>query len=96
MRIVALEAISNCGRMNLPLDLFWVFFGVAGKAESLRSGSRQLDAGDVFIHPDFVASRASGRDGGVYGGPFGLVLMTLDAFGWVGVFVERNRVLARV
>ena len=85
MRIMALQAIANRRGMNCPVKAGGVHIGVAGNAERLRSGGDQLYAGDVFINPDLVTARTSGGDGRVDVLAFCFVLVTLDAFGGVGV-----------
>src|ERR1035437_7927168 len=70
--IVTGQAIANRWRVNVSLDLGCIFVAVAGKAELIRSGGDQLDAGSVFGDADFVTAQAAGGDGGGHGPALGL------------------------
>ena len=91
MRIMALHAIADCGRMD-RLSGLNLLFVVAAETESLRCRSRQLDASDIAVHPDFVATHTAGRDRRVNGLPFALILVALETLFRIDIFVERNRV----
>ena len=56
MRVVALDAVANRWRMDRTLQRGSVFIGMAGDAERLRRGGRQLDTGNVFVDANFVAT----------------------------------------
>ena len=66
VRVVALEAIAHRRRMDRAFEVGGVLVGVAGEAKRVRGGGDQLHAGDIFVHPDFVAACATGRDGRVH------------------------------
>lgn len=63
---------------------------MAGQAESLRRRGNQLDAGDVFIDANLMATRAAHLDGGMDGLALGLVLVAFQAGLGIGVRFERN------
>jgi hypothetical protein len=89
MRIVTLEAIADRGRMNRSLQFGCILVGVAGKTERVGRCGDQLDTSDVFRHPHFVATGATGRDGRVDCLTLGFVLMTFNAL--CGVRVRGQR-----
>jgi len=95
MWIVTRQAIANRRLVDPPLDLFRIFFGVAGKAELVRNRGDQLDARHVFAHADLMAAQAAGCDRRVHRLPFGFVFVTLEALRGIGVLIERNRVNRR-
>ena len=76
----------------MPLNFGGILVGMAGEAESVGRGGRQLDPRDIFVHADFVAAQASSRNGGVNCLPFAFIFVALQALRRVDIFVERNRV----
>src|SRR5208282_4742819 len=56
VRIVALDAIPNCGTVDVALDLGGILIAVALEAELNRGGGDQSDVGDVPVRPDLVAA----------------------------------------
>ena len=56
MGVVALDAVANRWRMNRTLQRGSVFIGMAGDAKRLRGGGRQLDASNVFVDANLVAT----------------------------------------
>ena len=65
---------------------------VAGQAELVRGGRDQQHAGSVFSGPDLVTAQTPGGDGRVDGRTLRLVFVALQAFGVIGLGIERNRV----
>jgi hypothetical protein len=92
MRIVAGQAIANRRLMDVSFNLSRVFVAVAGQAELGGSGRGELYAGDVLVDANLVAGGAAQGYGGMDGLSLGLILVTLNALGGVGVFFEGNRV----
>lgn len=88
--IVALEAVSNCRRMNLALDLGCILVSMTGEAKRLGSCGGQLDPGDVFVDSNFVAACAPCGYRRMDGFALGFVLVAFNAFRGVGVLVEWN------
>ncbi len=62
---MALDAIAHGRWMDLAVDVGGVLVGMTGKAQCLRRRGRQLDAGDVAIRPNLVASCTAHRHGGM-------------------------------
>ena len=91
VRVVALDAIAHRRRMDLALQVGSIVVGMAGQAQRLRRRGDQLDACHIFIHPDFVTTRAAHRNRGMGELTFGFVCVTLGALLWGSVFVERHR-----
>lgn len=94
VRIVALDAIADCRRVNVPFDGLGVFFGVASDAKRLRSRGDQLQPGYILIDSDLVAARTAHRHRRVDRLSFRLIRMALEAGLGVGLRIQRNRVLA--
>jgi hypothetical protein len=87
---VALNAVADCRRVNLTFNVGGFLVGVAAKAQGLSCGSGQLDASDIPGDPYFVAALATRRYSRVDRFPFALILMTLQAFGRVRAYFERD------
>ena len=87
MRTVALNTIADGGRMNGSLDGSRVHVSMARDAKRLRRRRSQLDASDVFVHPDLMTSGAPHRDCGVNELAFGFVFVTLDACRRTGIWL---------
>src|SRR5664279_1806865 len=87
MRTVALNTIADGGRMNGSLDGSRVHVSMARDAKRLRRRRSQLDASDVFVHPDLMTSGAPHRDCGVNELTFGFVFVTLDACRRTGIWL---------
>ena len=92
VRIVALQAVAHRRLVDISFDLGGVFVGVTGQAELVGSRRDQLDAGDVAIDPDLVATQAAHRDGGMDELTLALFAMAFKAFGGICFWVQRNRV----
>lgn len=90
MRVMALDAVPDCGRMYGSLQISGVFVGMAGNTNRRRTGGDQLYAGNVLANPDLVTARATHCDGGVNELAFGFVFVALDAFGRIRVLVQGN------
>jgi hypothetical protein len=90
VRAVTLDAIADGGRMNGSLDGGRVHVGMTRDAQRLGRSGGQLNAGDVFVHPDFMTASTSGRNGGVNELALGFVLVTLDTRRRIGVWFQRN------
>ena len=90
VRIMALEAIANCGAMDGPLQLLGVLVAVAGQAQRGWGAGDQLDVGGVLVDADLVATQASQGDGGVYCLAFGFFLVAFQALCGGGVFFQRD------
>lgn len=90
MRIVALHAIPDRGRMH-RLGRIGFLFVVAAQAEGLGSRSREFYAGDVFGDADFMATQAAGRDRRMHRLAFGLVCVALQTLRSINILVQRNR-----
>lgn len=88
MRIVALDAVADRGRMNRAFERRSILICMTRNAERLRSGRDQLDARDVFVDPDLVAAQASHGDCGMDELALGLLLMTLKTFGGIDVLFQ--------
>ena len=87
MRVVTLDAVSHSGRMHRPFNSGCIFVRVATEAQRLRSRSDELDAGYVFIDPNFVTAQASRGNGGVDRLTLRFVLMALQALLGVNILV---------
>jgi len=59
VRIVTLEAITDSGLVNRPLDFRRRLVRVAGEAQRSWGRRNQLNARDVLVDADFVAACAS-------------------------------------
>ena len=92
MGVVALETVSNCGRVDLSLNLCRIFVGVALETELDRRDFRQLDMRDIANRANFVTAQASRSDRRVNCFSIGLIFVTLEALRRINVLVERNRV----
>ena len=90
MRIVTLDAVTNGRRMNLAFDVGSILVGMTGEAECTGGAGGQLDVGCVLVDANLMTTGAAHRDGRMNKLAFGLVFMTPDAFGRVGVFVQWN------
>ena len=88
MRIVALDAVANRGRMDRAFERRGILIRVTSDAERLRSGRDQLDARDVFVDPNLVAAQASHGDCGMDELALGLLVMTLKTFGGIDVLFQ--------
>ena len=89
MRAVALDAVANRRRMNRSLDGSRVHVGVTGDAKRLRRRGDQLNASDVFAHPDFVTTGAARCYGGMNELALGFVFVTLNACRRIGIWFQR-------
>jgi len=89
MRIVALDAIPDRGRMH-RLGRIGFLLVVAAQAERLRSRGRELYPRDIFGDSDFVATQAAGRDGRVHCLTFGFLCVALQALRSIDVLIQRN------
>src|SRR5262252_9078942 len=87
MGIMTLQAIAHCRRMHRQSgqDLLLI---VAAQAESLRSRSDQLDAGDVASDANFVAAQAASRDCRVDCLPFAFLLVALETLRGVYILLK--------
>jgi len=92
---MALDAVTNRWRVYPALQVGSVHVGVAAQAKGLGCRGGEFDSGYVFVDANFMTTRAPGRHCSVHDLTFTLVLVALDAFGGVGVFVERNRMNGR-
>ena len=88
---MALDAIADGRRMNCPLEGGRVHVGMTRDAQRLGGCRGELNAGDVFVNPDFVTARTTHRNGGVNEFALGFVLVTLDTGCRIGVWFERYR-----
>src|ERR1700740_3271414 len=75
VRVVAGEAVANSWLVDGSLDLRRVLLGMAREAKLVRGSGGQLDAGDIFIHPHFVAAQAPSSYGRVDSLSFCLILV---------------------
>ena len=91
--VVTLDAVAHRRRMHCPFEGRGVFLRVASQAEGLRSRSDQLDAGHIFIDPNFVATQAARRDRRMYCFALRLILMAFETLRRINILVERNRML---
>ena len=89
MRIVALDAIPDRGRMH-RLGRICFLLVVTAQAERLRSRGRQLYSGDIFGDADFMAAQAAGRDRRVHCLTFGFLCVALQALRGINILVQRN------
>src|ERR1700688_2852886 len=62
VRVVTLDAVAHRRRMHRAFEGRRVFLRVASQAEGLRSRSDQLDAGHIFVDPNFMAAQGARRD----------------------------------
>src|ERR1700687_373974 len=62
VRVVTLDAVAHRWRMHRTFEGRGVFLRMASQAEGVRSRSDHLDAGHIFIDPNFVATQAARRD----------------------------------
>src|SRR5215467_8915731 len=95
MRAVALDAVTNRRGVYSSLQVSCIHLSVAAKAERLGRSGGEFDSGYVLIDANFMTTRAPGHHCSVHDLTFILVLVALDAFGGLGVFVERNRMNSR-
>jgi len=79
VRAVAFQTIANGGRMDGTIDGSRVHVSMTRDAERLRRRRLQFNAGDVLVHPDFMATGAARGDCGMNELAFGFVFVTLDA-----------------
>lgn len=91
VRIVALDAVSHRRGVDRALNVGRFLVRVTGDANTNRRGSNQLDAGDVFIHPDLVAGCATHGDRGVDVCPFGFLFMALQTSAGIRFRIEWDR-----
>ena len=95
VRIMALQAIADRRTMNCTFEIGSVFVGMAGEAQGRRRCSDQLDAGNVLVDPDLVATHAACGHGRVNRFALLLIRMTFQTLCRICVLVERNRVGGR-
>lgn len=88
---MALEAVPDCGAVDLAFDLAGVLIAVALETELNGCGCDQLNARDISVDPNLVAARAAHGNRRMHGFALCLVLVTLKALRWVSVLVEWNR-----
>src|SRR5579862_6238843 len=93
MRIVTLDAVAHRRRMYRPFERGSVFIRVTTQAERLGSRSDQLDAGHIFIDPNFVAGQAAGRDRRMDRFALRLILVALETLGRIDILFKRDRML---
>ena len=87
MRVVTLNAVAHCGRMNRSFERCCVLVGVAAEAERLRSRRDQLYARNIFVDPHLMAAQTARRDGGMDELAFRLILVALEALFRVDVLL---------
>jgi hypothetical protein len=90
VRIVAGKAVADRRRMHHSLDVCRLFVGMACEAKVGRSGSDEYYPRDIFIDPDLMAAQTSCGHCGMNGFALGFVVMTFQAFGGIGLGVERD------
>ncbi len=90
VRIVTGKAVANCRGMHGALDVGGLLVGVAGEAKTVGCRSDELDVGDIFIDPDFMAAQTAGGHGGMNGLAPGFVLVALETLFGVDVLIERD------
>ena len=88
---MAFQAIPHRRTVYQALDLAGIFVGMALQAQFEGRNSGQLDARNVFVYANFVATQAP-RGRRMDGFPFGLVFVAGDALGRVGPGLQRNGV----
>lgn len=79
MRIVAVEAIANRRSMHRSLNVGGLLVCMAGNAQAGWSGGDQLDAGDIFVDADLMATQTSRAHGGMHRFALAGVLVALKA-----------------
>jgi len=79
--------------MNSAFYVGGIFVGVAGQTESGGSGGDQLDASDISINADLVATGAAQGDRGMDGLAPGFIFVAGNAGGGIGLGVKRDRML---
>ncbi len=95
VRIMALEAVANGGLVHDAVDLGGILVIVTVETKCCDRRCDQLDAGDVLIDADFMATRASSGHGRVHTFPFCFISMTFQALRSVRILVERYRMNIR-
>src|ERR1700758_2746124 len=90
VRVVALHAIPNRRAMHGAFEIGGVFVGMAGEAQGRSRCRDQLDAGNVLVDPDLVATHAAGGHGRVNRFALLLIRMTFQTLCRICVLVERN------
>jgi len=96
VRIVTLHAVSNCRGMDGTSYVGGIFVGVAGQTKSEGRGRDQLYPGDVFIHPNLVATGAAHGHRRMDRLAFCLVLMAGKAGGSVRLRIKWYRMFCGV
>src|ERR1035438_1283248 len=89
---MTLQAVSHRRRVNGPLYIGGILVGMAGQTKSIRSRRDQHDPSDIFVHPDLMTAHAAHCNRGMHRFALRLVLVTLEALGPVGIFIQRHRV----
>ena len=79
--VMAVQAVALSRRVYLALNVGGLFVCVAGDAERDRSGGNELDACDVLVDANLMATGAAGGHGRVDGLALALVFMALKALG---------------
>jgi len=64
---------------------------VACEAQFRGAGLGEFYAGYIFISADFMAARATGRDGGVNGLSLRFLRVTFNAFRRIGILIQGDR-----
>lgn len=94
VRTVTLGTVANRWAVNLTFDFGSVLVCVAGNAKGNLGGGDQLNAGDIFIDPDFVTACTPHGDRRMDDFALRLIFMALNTLRGVGIFLERHGVLA--
>lgn len=89
---MALEAVADRGLVDGALDFGGVLVGVTAEAKIKGRRGGQLNARDVLVGPNLMASGATKLDRGVYSLPLRFVLVAFDALGRGSVLVQWNGV----
>ncbi|SRR5208282_4034065 len=87
VRVVAFQAIANCGRVDRALDLGGVLIVVATQADFVGNGTRQRNVSDIAVGANLMAAQTAHGDGGMDELAFGLILVAFEALGSVDVLI---------
>jgi hypothetical protein len=71
--------------VNAAFDLGCIFIRMALQAQFSSGNGGQLDAGCITGDPNFVATGTADRNRRMYGLPFRLCIMALEAFRVIGL-----------
>jgi hypothetical protein len=93
MRIVAFQAIANRGKVDTSLDFIGIFVTMALDAKFDRRYSFEIDASNVVVCTDLVATQAAGCDCRVDSFPLLFIFMTFQTLAPIDVLFEVDGML---